>query len=255
MRMLCLLCFLPFFSLPELASAQVTVKPNNSQESLVKSKNRRIREMLAKSIRPEDFLKGKEKFKDAVDVFSTNLMKKTPVLVDELGFFNSTGGGEGSPYDQEVSLVPRAGKVVLADAFREVLTQIGKARQGGGAMLVRAGRIDIVPAESLTTENLLKQRVDIEFKDRPLASAIDDLSELTGLSIIVDPRTKEKAHSPITARFNGDVTLKDALIILTELSDLKPVFLQTGAFVTLPERAMIMERELLGNKNSSKHPQ
>ena len=60
-------------------------------------------------------------------------------------------------------------------------------------------------------------------------AALDDLSALTGLSIIVDPRAKPKAQTALTAPFNGDVALRDAVLMLAEMAELKPVFLTTGA--------------------------
>ncbi len=92
------------------------------------------------------------------------------------------------------------------------------------------------------------------FRDRPLVEVLDHLSEETGISIIVDARVRQKAQLAITARFNRDVNLRDALRILTDMADLKVVILETGIYVTTPKRASVMEKELRKAKKASAVP-
>lgn len=128
------------------------------------------------------------------------------------------------------------------DVLQYVAKQLGKMPRG--TILVRAGRVEIVPSVYATKEYMLNQNVEVAFKARPLADALEELSDMTGVSLVIDPRANEKAQMPVTARFNNDVALQDAVRMLTEMAELKMVYLVTGIFITTPERARIMEKEL-----------
>jgi hypothetical protein len=110
--------------------------------------------------------------------------------------------------------------------------------------IVRAGRVDIVPQSRATKPYMLNQTFHVDFKDRPLGSALEELSELTGVSLVMDARVKEKAQTPVTARFHDDVALQDAVRMLTDMAELKIVYLVTGLYVTTPEHAAAMQKEL-----------
>ena len=64
------------------------------------------------------------------------------------------------------------------------------------------------------------------------------------MSIVLDPRAKEKVKTAVTARFNDDVAMQDALRMLTEMAELKIVYLVTGMYITTPEHARAMQKEL-----------
>jgi hypothetical protein len=112
--------------------------------------------------------------------------------------------------------------------------------------IVRAGRVDIVPQSRATKAYMLNQTFHVDFKDRPLSAALEELSELTGVSLVMDARVnvKEKAQTPVTARFHDDVALQDAVRMLTDMAELKIVYLVTGLYVTTPEHAAAMQKEL-----------
>ena len=60
----------------------------------------------------------------------------------------------------------------------------------------------------------------------------------------MDARIKQKAQTPVTARFRNDVALQDAVRMLTDMAELKIVYLVTGMYVTTPEHAQVMQKEL-----------
>jgi hypothetical protein len=112
------------------------------------------------------------------------------------------------------------------------------------AFLVREGKVDIVPIARTAKEYMLNQTFYADFKQRPLDEALEELSDLTGVSIVMDARVKEKALTPVSARFHDDVAVQDAARMLADMADLKIVYLVTGIYVTTPDHAKEMQREL-----------
>jgi hypothetical protein len=203
---------------------------------------RSLRNLLAQEIRPEDFLKGKEKFKDAIDVLSAKFLKKAPIFVDEAAF-EKIGSKEGAVFDQEVYIQPVNGEIRVIDALNMILSQIRTSGSNGQA-LIRQGRIHVVPTEFAKGEHLLKLTVALEAQEEKLIDILDELSDQTGASLILDTRAKQKGQTQLSLRLNGDVTLREAVRMVAEMADLKPVFMSTGVFITTPEHARIMEAEL-----------
>ncbi|MBI1830870.1 MAG: hypothetical protein HYR84_05390 [Planctomycetes bacterium] len=104
-------------------------------------------------------------------------------------------------------------------------------------LLIRKNRVEITSKKAASRENLLKQTFVASFEQHPLEFVLDDLADITGLSVIVDGRCKEKIRTPVTARFRNDVPLRDALRMVTESAELKLVILPGGLFVTTPTLA------------------
>lgn len=114
--------------------------------------------------------------------------------------------------------------------------------------LIRQGRVEITTKKAAALANLLKQTVAAAFDRQPLEFVLDDLSELTGVSVVINGRAKDKVGTPVTARFRNDVPLLEALRLVTESAGLKLVQLPGGPgptralFVTTPEHAQILQR-------------
>src|SRR5262249_1405155 len=96
--------------------------------------------------------------------------------------------------------------------------------------------------------NLLKQTFAASFDRQPLDLVLDDLSEITGVSVVIDGRAKDRVGTPITARFRNDMPLLEALRLLAESAGLKLVAVPGGPsptralFVPTPEHAQVMQR-------------
>ena len=112
------------------------------------------------------------------------------------------------------------------------------------AMVIRGGKVEIVPASRTEKAHMLNQTFHIEFKERRFDEAIEQLSDLTGVSIVVDARARQKAQTTISARFCDDVALQDDVRILSDMAELKVVYLVTGLYVTTPEQAKTLQKEL-----------
>jgi hypothetical protein len=143
-------------------------------------------------------------------------------------------------YESEIHLKSLPPKTTVMYLLRQALKQLPVK----SAIVVRSGRVDIVPLSRTSKEYMLNQTFHVDLKDRPLTLALEELSDLTGVSIVIDARAKQKAQSPVTARFHDDVALQDAVRMLTEMAELKIVYLVTGIYITTPEHANVMQTEL-----------
>lgn len=119
---------------------------------------------------------------------------------------------------------------------------------GEATFLIRQRRVEITTKKAAALPNLLKQPVAASFDRQPLEVVLDDLSEITGVSVVIDGRAKDKLRTPLTARFRNDVPLLEALRMVTESAGLKLVELPGGSsptralFVTTPEHAQTLQR-------------
>jgi type II secretory pathway component GspD/PulD (secretin) len=109
-------------------------------------------------------------------------------------------------------------------------------------LLIRKNRVEITTKKAAGRDNLLKQTFVASFDQHPLEFILEDFADITGVSVIVDGRSKEKIRTPVTARFRNDVPLSDALRMVTESAELKLVFLPGGLFVTTPSHADLLEK-------------
>lgn len=165
--------------------------------------------------------------------------KEITIIVDEEAYREESP--DAPPVlDQQITfrqLPEKSGAgVVLRQALKQLPTK--------SAFVIRAGKVVILPEARTEKKYLYNQTFFADFNDRPLTQALDELSELTGISIVVDGRAKEKLQLPVTARFRDDVAVQDAVRMLADMADLKPVYLVTGLYITTPARAKEMEKEL-----------
>ena len=148
-----------------------------------------------------------------------------------------------NPLTKEIAVRFSAQRVRVVDVLQQAVWQLRSDGEPYG-FIVRAGRVEILPVPLLARDHLLNQMIHADFREVPLLEALEQLSEESGVSLTVDARAKQKAQTPITARFNNDVALQDAVRTLTEMGDLKMVYLVTGIYITTAERARVMEKEL-----------
>jgi hypothetical protein len=71
----------------------------------------------------------------------------------------------------------------------------------------------------------------------------EEFSSQTGISLVIDDRHADKLDIPMTATFRNDVTLEDALTIVTNKANLKVARLPSALYVTSPENARSLEAE------------
>jgi hypothetical protein len=123
----------------------------------------------------------------------------------------------------------------------EILQALVAQFEEESALLIRKNRVEITTRKAASRDALLKQTFVATFEQRPLQLILEELADMTGVSVIIDGRSKEKIQTPVSARFHNDVLLCDALRMVTESAELKLVLLPGGVFVTTPSHASLLE--------------
>src|SRR5205823_1265566 len=91
--------------------------------------------------------------------------------------------------------------------------------------------------------NLLAKHLQQATKKRVTISVDQTLlADQTGVAILVDRRIRDKAETPVTARFNY-AKLETAVLLLTDMADLTYVIVDNVIYVTSPKNAAKMRRE------------
>ena len=129
-------------------------------------------------------------------------------------------------------------------AIRQLLQRAMPSIEIHSEFIVRGGHVEILPQEHTGKSYLLNHRIDADYDHRPLEQVLEDLAEQAGLTVVLDPRVKERAKAIVTARFRGDVAVQDAVRMVSEMADLKLVHLVSGLYVTTPEHAAKLQKEL-----------
>jgi hypothetical protein len=128
----------------------------------------------------------------------------------------------------EVKLPPVPQRLSFGRLLRLALAELPE----GMTFMVRRGRIEITTAERASPGRLLDERVAVSFDKRPLAEALEELADLTGASILLDPRVGEKAQAPVTAVFRNTITLETAVRFLAAMAGLSARLEDDVLFVT-----------------------
>src|SRR5260370_10083613 len=162
--------------------------------------------------------------------------KDLPILVDNEAFKKKDR--DFYIYDVIVRF-PALKRMPGIEALRSALSRSDKP----ATFLIRRGVVVIVPKNQASTKELLKQTVAANFEGRPLNEALEELSAMTGASIVLDRRPGDKAKKPTPATLKSEVSLDAALRMLTDMADLKAVILGAGIYVTSPANAQTLRRE------------
>lgn len=143
-----------------------------------------------------------------------------------------------NPLNQPVMVRQPRGTVPARVGLRLVLASTP------ATFLIRDGAVEIVANHQADRNSLLNRTVQGEFRDQTLSAVLDDLAEQTGASVVVDVRARKKAETLVTAELRNDLALHDAVRMLTTMAELRVVYLPSGLFVTTPEHAEKMRRDL-----------
>lgn len=85
----------------------------------------------------------------------------------------------------------------------------------------------------------------MEFDNTPLIDALKEISESSGVNIIVDKRLGDKAKAPVSAKMNN-MMVDTAVRFLAAMADLHCVLMDGAIFVTTQENAKKLIQELSG---------
>jgi type II secretory pathway component GspD/PulD (secretin) len=100
----------------------------------------------------------------------------------------------------------------------------------------------LITSEEVAINRLMRQRVSLNVKNAPLATALKDLARTYAANIVLDPRVSSEADARVTLQME-DVGLETTVRLLTELANLKAVRMGTVLFVTTEARAEKMRHE------------
>ena len=117
--------------------------------------------------------------------------------------------------------------------------------------IVEAALYEITTRQRTRPEDWISNRslpplVTVSFENRPLDSALRRLSDMTGISIVVDVRATDKLHHAgqpgITAMLNN-VPLDTAVRLLADMNELGVVAIDSVLYVTTKPNAEKLEKE------------
>jgi hypothetical protein len=129
---------------------------------------------------------------------------------------------------------------VRSMTYRQVLELTLSQLPGDATYLVREGYVVIVTAAVARIDRLLERRVAIEFRNKPLIAAIEDLSERTGLDIAVDSRCDDGNKKVVTLQTEKGMTVRGILESIADMNDLKIVV--TAHRVTVLPHSIYLKR-------------
>jgi RNA polymerase sigma factor (sigma-70 family) len=171
--------------------------------------------------------------------------KELPIVVDSMAFKSDKDENadmiNNEVYDTQIKFPPYPKLLSAASALKLALAQI---QVGKAEMLIRDGVIFITAEKHASLDYMLREKVSIHFEHTYMLNAVRDLAEMTGVSVTFDPRVEEKSRTQISATFRNDVTLGGALRIICDMAGLKMVDMQSGLYITTPQNAKELEKEL-----------
>jgi hypothetical protein len=162
------------------------------------------------------------------------------ILVDFASFKQEEGAP--TPYDSQVQLPAVPKTMTVGEALRMAISQIAS---NNGAMILRDGKVEITTMNAASLPTLLQAKFRPRHFDQvPFADAMRQMSDMSGVSIVLDPRAKEKGPTPVSTDFRGDVPVEAALRMLSNMVDLRNVLMEGGVYVTTPSNAETLEKQV-----------
>lgn len=132
--------------------------------------------------------------------------------------------------------LPRLVQVKMLTALRAIFQQIN------GDFYIKDNMMTVVPRTYIETRRVFKHPVDVTFNKRPLGEALNELSELSGLSIVLDPRGQTDSSFAVTADFRN-VSVQDAVRVLANMAGMKSVVMDNLLYVTSTNNAEQLQKE------------
>jgi len=161
-------------------------------------------------------------FRDVLETWEKRGMPRVIVYQQAFKFENPDAP---DIHETQITL-PRVQGLPAAKVFRMALDQIPTT---DATYLVQAGHLLVTTNSNATPR---ARFVQASFANRPLDEALDELSDLTGVAIALDPRVGGKGKTPITARFPSETNLAQIVRLLADMADLRAIVLDTMIYVT-----------------------
>jgi hypothetical protein len=199
-----------------------------------------FRKKLAERVTLDTGLGPNAQLRDALEFFAERY--DISILVQDEAF---QAIGVPAPGDSAVQL-PKMTNVPLRQVLHMLLSQI-RGDEHRGTFLIREDHIEVTTTRHANPVLWIGQArqgvpvVSCDFEREPLAEALRQLSESTGISVVLDPRS-DKARKTVSAALDN-VPLDTAVGLLADMADLKAVSLDNVLYVTSRENAKELEVE------------
>ena len=124
--------------------------------------------------------------------------------------------------------------------YRQALELSMSQLPGDATYLIRDDLIVIVSGTAAKIDRLLDRKVAVEFRNKPLAAAIEELSDRSGVGIAVDPRCDDTNKKAVTFQTEQGMTVRGVLESIADMHDLKIVV--TAHRVTVLPQSVYLKR-------------
>jgi len=218
---------------------------SNSADAQMSTTSRALTKSLQTQIDLKDFALPMS-FIESVALLNEKLTLQgveARILVDVFAFKEDCGIAQ--IYDQPVHL-PNIRRATAAHVLQMAMVQ---AADGKGAVVIRKGVVELTTTKRASIRYLLGQKITWACEKLTFAEAIDEISDMSGVSVVIDPRiAADKLKMPITLSFRSDVTPDVALRLAAEMADLKLAVLGSAVYLTTAANAerMLQEEGRLG---------
>jgi hypothetical protein len=210
-----------------------------AQESGMRLRNLRPSEVVAILSQPIDVREFREPrpLPEFFEWIRQSLAKRglsLPIWADEAAFKEDSAD---APSVGELSAVcKRCGPYPsLAQALDDVLDGLPGHQ---ATFIVRPGGIEVTTRDRAYPIYRLQCRVSGSFRNRPLGLVLNDLFEMSGVGINVDPRVAHRMGTLTFASFGDPVPLRDALTVVLTPAGLSYVTIGGTLYVTAPEHSL-----------------
>jgi hypothetical protein len=189
--------------------------------------------LLDETVEMKDFLAPDPgiRFKDFLELLYEKFAargKELAILVDIEAFKEDNPDNDADKiYNEPIKFQPFPKKMKASGVLRLALDRLPKA-----AYVIRNGVIVVTTAKRASSAELLKTGVVANFLEESLESCVHHLSEISGATIVIDPRLGEKSWTPVTASFRNSVPLETAVRLLAECAGLHVELRDHVMFIT-----------------------
>jgi hypothetical protein len=135
--------------------------------------------------------------------------------IDDRAFHEQIGGDPISMSEVDVRL-PFAAATV-SEWLEHALSQ---SPHCAATYIVRNGRVEIVPPERVNINYLLDQGIVVQFNDMPIKTAIEEVANRAGVTVLIDPRCGDMIQ-PVSVQSQNDVSPRGLLSAWADMFEWK----------------------------------
>jgi len=140
--------------------------------------------------------------------------------------------------------LPRLANVQLVTGLRPILEQVRADFYTKGDVLM------VVPRRYIEAGSVFKHPVKVSFSKRPLAEALGELSDLSGVRVVLDSRGQKEDKLVVSADFRN-VPVQDAVRDLADKAGMKSVVTENLLYVTSKKNADRLEKEKVKQREAA----